>query len=117
MYQQHDMKPRSALDDEVFSYTAELMNEILAIHPFREGNGRTAFIIGNLILMQNEMLPLTTYERHADEVRYFSACDAGRVFKEYAPLAALLAEWEDRALARISHQGGRHGIRIHGKGS
>ena len=93
-------------DDEVFSYASEVMNEILAVHPFREGNGRTAFIVGNLILMQNEMLPLTTYERHADEARYFAACDAGRMFKEYAPLAALLAEWEDRALVRWREQHG-----------
>ena len=101
---ERDVLVRSPLlsedDDEVFSYASEVMNEILAVHPFREGNGRTAFIIGNLILMQNEMLPLTTYERHADEARYYAACDAGRMFKDYAPFAALLAEWEDRALVR-----------------
>ena len=101
---ERDVLVRSPLlsedDDEVFSYASEVMNEILAVHPFREGNGRTAFIIGNLILMQNEMLPLTTYERHADEARYYAACDAGRMFKDYTPLAALVAEWEDRALVR-----------------
>ena len=101
---ERDVLMRSPLlsedDDEVFSYASEVMNEILAVHPFREGNGRTAFIIGNFILMQNEMLPLTTYERHADEARYYAACDAGRMFKDYAPFAALLAEWEDRALVR-----------------
>ena len=101
---EQDVLSRSPLltedDDKVFGYASEVMNEVLAVHPFREGNGRTAFIIGNLILMQNELLPLTTYERQADEARYFAACDAGRVLKDYAPLAALLAEWEDRALAR-----------------
>ena len=86
------------VDDEVFGYASEVMNEILAIHPFREGNGRTAFIIGNLILMQNEMLPLTTYERRSDEPRYYVACEAGRRSRDYTPLAKLLAEWEDRAL-------------------
>src|SRR5258708_10616640 len=40
-------------DDKVFAYAGEVMGEFFAIHPFREGNGRTAFIIGNLILMQN----------------------------------------------------------------
>ena len=101
---ERDVLARSPLftedDGEVFSYASEVMNELLAVHPFREGNGRTAFIIGNLILMQNEMLPLTTYELRADEDRYYAACEAGRVFKDYAPLAALLAEWEDRTLAR-----------------
>jgi cell filamentation protein len=76
------------------------MNELLAIHPFREGNGRTAFIVGNLVLMQNSMLPLTTYERHSDEERYIASCEAGRLQKNYEPLAALLAEWEDRAADR-----------------
>ena len=87
-------------DDDVFSYASEVMNDILAIHPFREGNGRTAFIIGNLILMQNDLFPLTTYERQADEARYFAASEAGRLFKDYSPLAELLAEWEDRSLER-----------------
>lgn len=99
---ERDVLKRSPLltdvDDKVFSFASEVMNETLAIHPFREGNGRTAFIIGNLILMQNEMLPLTTYERRADEDRYYAACEAGRRSKDYTPLADLLAEWEDRAL-------------------
>lgn len=99
---ERDVFARSPLitedDEEVFSYASEVMNEVLAVHPFREGNGRTAFIIGNLILMQNRMLPLTTYGRHADEARYYAACDAGRVCKDYGPLSALLAEWEDQAL-------------------
>ena len=50
---ERDVCSRSPLisvdDDEVFQYVSTVMNEILAIHPFREGNGRTAFIIGNLI--------------------------------------------------------------------
>jgi fido (protein-threonine AMPylation protein) len=32
-------------DGEVFGYVAEVMCELLALHPFREGNGRTAFIV------------------------------------------------------------------------
>jgi len=99
---ERDVLSRSPLvseeEHEVFRYAIEAMNELLAIHPFREGNGRVAFILGNLILMQNDMLPLTTYERGFDEQRYFAACDAGRIRKDYAPLAQLLAEWEDKAL-------------------
>ena len=94
-------------DEEVFAYTSEVMNELLAIHPFREDNGRTAFIVGNLLLMQNDMLPLSVYDRKADEARYFAACEAGRIHKDYAPLATLLAEWEDRALARWEESHGQ----------
>jgi len=85
---------------EVFAFASEVMSELLAIHPFREGNGRTAFIVGNLILMQNDLLPLNLYDRRNDEARYFAACEAGRIHKDYAPLAKLIDEWEDAALER-----------------
>ena len=101
---ERDVFARSPLitddDEELFGYASEVLNEILALHPFREGNGRTAFVIGNLLLMQNDMLPLAAYERRTDENRYYAAGEAGRIQKNYGPLAALLAEWEDRALAR-----------------
>jgi Fic family protein len=76
------------------------MNEFLAIHPFREGNGRAAFVLGNLVLMQNDLLPLDVYDRRRDEQRYFEACEAGRIHKDYTPLAALIAEWEELAIER-----------------
>ncbi len=87
-------------DDEVFAYASEIMNELLAIHPFREGNGRIAFILGNLVLMQNNMLPLDVYDRRHDEAAYYAACEAGRIDKDYAPLAALISNWQDAAYAR-----------------
>ena len=83
----------------VFGYAAEVMSECIAIHPFREGNGRTAFILGNLVLMQNDLLPLDVYDRQQDEGRYFGACEEARVHKDYTRLAALLEEWEEAALA------------------
>lgn len=87
-------------DDKVFEYVSEAMGEFLAIHPFREGNGRTAFILGNLILMQNDLLPLDVYDRRNDEARYYAACEEVRVHKNYGHLANLLAEWEMAAQSR-----------------
>lgn len=84
---------------EVFAYISEVMNELLAIHPFREGNGRTSFIVANLILMQNDLLPLDVYLRYRDEARYIAACEEGRIRKDYRPLSVLLSEWEDEAIA------------------
>ena len=89
----------SADNEAVFRYAAEVMGEFIAIHPFREGNGRMAFVLGNLVLMQNDLLPLDVYDRRRDEGRYYAACEAARIHKDYAPLAALVAEWEDAALA------------------
>ncbi len=87
-------------DTAVFAFAAEVMGEFIAIHPFREGNGRAAFILGNLILMQNDLLPLDVYDRRRDQGRYFEACEAARVRKDYEPMAALIREWEDAALER-----------------
>lgn len=87
-------------DEEVFGFVAEVMSELLALHPFREGNGRTAFIVGNLLLLQNDLVPLDVYDRRQDEARYFAACDAGRIRKDYGPFAKLVAEWEGAALTR-----------------
>lgn len=97
----------SEKDEDVFGYVSEFMNEVLAIHPFREGNGRAVFIMGNLILMQNNMLPLDHYERKRDEERYFHACEAGRIHADYRPLADLLAEWEMRSIERWEAEYGR----------
>jgi cell filamentation protein len=90
----------STEDAEVFAFISEVMNELLAIHPFREGNGRTGFLLANMVLMQNDMLPLNIYDRKNDEQRYFAACEAGRLKKDYAPLATLVSEWEAHARAK-----------------
>jgi len=87
-------------NDSVFAYVSEVMCELLAIHPFREGNGRTAFIVGNMLLMQNDLLPLDVYDRRKDETRYYAACDAGRIHKDYESLSVLLSEWEAAAISR-----------------
>ena len=87
-------------DTAVIAFAAEVMGEFIAIHPFREGNGRTAFILGNLVLMQNDLLPLDVYDRRRDQGRYFEACEAVRVKKDYAPMASLIREWEDAAIER-----------------
>ncbi len=96
-----DVFSRSPLiseDDQVIiDYISELMIEFLTIHPFREGNGRMAFILASLVLMQNDLLPLDVYERRRDQDRYYAACETGRIHKNYRPLAELIEEWEDQA--------------------
>jgi cell filamentation protein len=93
-------------DNMVFDFVSEVMGEIIALHPFREGNGRAAFIIGNLLLMQNDLLPLDVYDRRADQDRYYAACEDVRVQKNYTPLAKLIAEWEQAAQKRWEAENG-----------
>jgi cell filamentation protein len=97
----------SVIDDDVYEYVSEFMNELLAIHPFREGNGRTAFMFGNLVLLQNGYMPLNVYDRKLDQDRYFTACESGRLHKDYKPLAALIAEWQEQAISRWEAEYGK----------
>ena len=85
--------------DALCRFAAELMNEILAIHPFREGNGRAARVVGSLVFLQNDLPPISEWDRSRDETEYIAACNAG-IVKNHAPLAAVLRRWLDAALER-----------------
>ena len=96
-FEQHVLSRSPYLSDQdaaIFTFASEVMNELLAIHPFREGNGRTAFILGNLILMQNDLLPLDLYDPRRHQSDYYAACEAGRLRKDYTLLANLIAQWQ-----------------------
>ena len=84
-------------DREVCEFVAKLMGEYIALHPFREGNGRSAFILTDLILLQNDLVPLDAFVRKRDRERYFVACEAARLKKDYGPLTDLILEWEAEA--------------------
>jgi len=73
------------------------MGEYIALHPFREGNGRSAFILTDLVLLQNGLVPLDAFIRKRDRERYFAACEAARLKQNYTPLADLIVEWEAEA--------------------
>jgi len=90
-------------DDAVIAFLARFLGDYLALHPFREGNGRSAFIIGDLILLQNGLATLDIYNRRRDEARYFEACDAARLC-DYVPLAKLLEEWQAERQAILAQQ-------------
>ena len=93
-------------NNALYLFVSEVMNELLAIHPFREGNGRVAFIVGDLLLMQNDLLPLSEYDENRHQTAYYAACEAGRLHKNYEPLMQLISEWEDEAIARWEEQNG-----------
>jgi cell filamentation protein len=96
----------SAEPNAVYGFCSEVMNELLAIHPFREGNGRAAFILGNLILGQNDMLPLDIYDPRRHQDAYYAACEAGRLHRDYVPLQKLICEWEGDAQKRWEEKSG-----------
>ena len=90
-------------DHEVLAFAAQFMGDFLALHPFREGNGRTAFILTDLILLQNNLAPLDEFIRIRDQSRYFAACDHARLCNN-EPLAELLLEWETEAMEALANR-------------
>lgn len=84
---------------------AEVQSELLLIHPFREGNGRIARWVTNLMAMQAG-LPALDYRfegrgAKARRAEYLHAVIRGYA-TDYEPLAALLERALRRALARLS---------------
>jgi cell filamentation protein len=81
--------------DRVCLDMAEVHAELLLIHPFREGNGRLARWIAELMALQAG-LPLPLYRftgmgAAAENERYLSAVKAGYL-SDYRPLAAFFAD-------------------------
>jgi cell filamentation protein len=89
--------------EEVLAFTAQLMGDYLTLHPFREGNGRSAFILSELVLFQNGLLAVDDFNRKRDQARYFAACDAARLC-DYGPLTLLLIEWEAEAQRKLEEK-------------
>ena len=73
---------------------AEVHVEFILIHPFREGNGRIARLVADVMASQAGLgqLDYTPWEREKE--RYVAAIHAG-LDRDYGPMA----EWVKRALA------------------
>ncbi|MDR1463809.1 MAG: Fic family protein [Oscillospiraceae bacterium] len=69
-----------------------------SIHPFIDGNGRTGRLLLNLQLMQVGLLPVNV--KYTDRRRYYDCFDAFAQTGSAAPLAELLAEYEQAELER-----------------
>jgi len=78
---------------EIISKVAEIHGELIAIHPFRDGNGRTARMLANLMLMQAELPPfrMEAFESAEIQEKYFTAIRDVWAKADYAKLTALFA--------------------------
>ena len=78
---------------------AETHVELVLIHPFREGNGRSARILSILMALQSGLPPLN-FSSIAEEKKqeYFAAVQAG-LDNNYAPMERLFVEIIERSLA------------------
>jgi len=63
---------------------------LTAIHPFGDGNGRTARLLMNLILLRGGYMPVAV--RPVDRAAYLATLEHGSLTGDLAPFGALLAE-------------------------
>jgi cell filamentation protein len=79
-------------EDELLSALAIVHVEFVLIHPFREGNGRLARLISQLMALQAQW-PLLDFSIIAGEKRqpYFSAIRQG-LHSDYEPMKAIFSE-------------------------
>jgi len=77
--------------DALVRAIAETHVELILIHPFREGNGRLARLLADVMAVQSGQDPLdySAWEKNRD--RYFAAIQQG-VLQDYQPMIAMVKE-------------------------
>jgi len=73
--------------------------EFVRVHPFKDGNGRTARMIMNYQLLRSGLLPVSVPKE--ERLRYFETLEAYAVHGDIQPFAAFIAELEEKELDRM----------------
>ncbi len=84
--------PKVQQRDELTAHLAEIHNELVLIHPFREGNGRTVRLLVHLVAQQAGFggLDFSFIKGRGKEYeRYIAAVQAG-VSRNYEPMEAII---------------------------
>lgn len=74
-------------------------SELLLIHPFREGNGRLARLLADLMALQAGLPALDWFIKGRSKQAYFRAIQSG-LSKDYEPIKAIIRQALQRALRR-----------------
>ena len=83
--------PCDGMDDAALAQAIALCHvELILIHPFREGNGRLARLLADVMAVQAGHEPLDYSAWDADKESYFAAIRAGQG-GDYAPMQRLVA--------------------------
>ena len=77
---------------------ADLHFELVKIHPFVDGNGRTARLVMSFWLMQNGYTIANLSGADADRLRYYTVLEAASTQGNLEPLRALIYEREKASL-------------------
>lgn len=68
------------------------------IHPFADGNGRTARLLMNLILMSHGFPPAIVKAENEQRLTYYETLEKASVQKEVQPFVALIATYVEESL-------------------
>lgn len=66
------------------------------IHPFIDGNGRTARLLLNMELMRNGYVPIVI--KKEQRARYYAALDESHVTEDYTDFIIFVGEFENQNL-------------------
>ena len=89
---------QSATDLHPLRRAARLHVDFVGIHPFVDGNGRTARLLMNFELMRYGYLPVII--RVEQRLAYYDALDTAHMSQNYEPFIQLVAEEEQKTLKR-----------------
>lgn len=75
-----------------------LHGELVKIHPFTDGNGRTARLIMNMVLMNDGYAPVIISKEN--RLKYYEALDKAHITKDYTEFIKMIAKEENKMLDR-----------------
>jgi fido (protein-threonine AMPylation protein) len=78
--------------DSIIEAAAWIHHKITHIHPFREGNGRTARLIGNLVLERFGLIGISIKVERENKTRYRKALAQVNKFGDLEPLKEIIYE-------------------------
>ncbi len=85
---------------------AEMHERLVSIHPFIDGNGRTARLVMNLILLQNGYTIANLKGNLADRMRYYQALEQVQINHENEDFYQLILEHVESSLEEHIHLAG-----------
>lgn len=85
-------KERFAEISKVLNFAAYVHHIITFIHPFQEGNGRTARLAGNLVLERYGLVGISIKIEKENKNRYCNALVQIDKYEDYEPLLDLIVE-------------------------
>ena len=77
---------------------ALLHGELVKIHPFVDGNGRTSRLIMNMDLIKNGYVPVII--KKEDRLKYYETLDKAHTKKDYTDFIKLITKSENKMLDR-----------------